>query len=102
VNTPHLKRSIRQKIDSLTAYVEDKLGNSDEKEFTRVLALVMQNDIGDIRHIGLTNNTDRKVTIEDSTAAFSFFHFAGRFIKNYSFAKEFKHLLIRFPQLSFK
>ncbi|MFT6953279.1 MAG: hypothetical protein ACJAY1_000371 [Glaciecola sp.] len=102
VNTPHLKRSIRQKINSLTAYVEDKLGNSDEKEFTRVLALVMQNDIGDIRHIGLTNNTDRKVTIEDSTAAFSFFHFAGRFIKNYSFAKEFKHLLIRFPQLSFK
>jgi len=102
VDTAQLKKSIQQKIDSLTAYVEDKLCNSDEQEFTRVLALVMQNNIGDISHIGIANKADQKVTLEHSTAAFSFVRFAGRFIKSYSFTREFKHLLIRFPQLRFK
>jgi hypothetical protein len=101
-DTPHLKELIQQKVDSLTHYVEDKLGNSDEKDFTRVLALVMQNNIGDISQIDVTNLLDPEVTIEHSTTPFSFIRFAGRFIKSYSLTREFKHLLIRFPQLRFK
>nr|WP_297347998.1 hypothetical protein [uncultured Glaciecola sp.] len=101
-DSPHLKELIQQKVDSLRHYVEDKLCNSDEKDFTRVLALVMQNNIGDISQIGVTNNVEPEVTIEHSTAPFSFIRFAGGFIKRYSLTREFKHLLIRFPQLRFK
>ncbi|PKI02358.1 hypothetical protein [Glaciecola sp. 33A] len=99
---PHLKELMQQKVDSLTRYVENKLCNSNEKDFTRVIALVMQNNIGDISQIGLTNDVDPEVTIEHRTAAFSFVRFAGRFIKGYSLTREFKHLLIRFPQLRLK
>jgi len=102
VDTAHLKELIQQKIDSLTHYVEDKLCNSDEKDFTRVLALVMQNNIGDISQIGLSNNVDPEVTIEHNTTPFSFIRFAGRFIKSYSLTRELKLLFIRFPQLRFK
>ena len=102
VDTPHLKDLIQQKVDSLTDYIEDKLCNSDEKDFTRVLALVMQNNIGDISQIGLSNNVDPEVTIEHNTTPFSFIRFAGRFIKSYSLTRELKLLFIRFPQLRFK
>jgi hypothetical protein len=101
-DTPHLKALIQQKVDVLTQYVEGKLCNSDEKECTRVLALVMQNNIGDISQMGVTNNVDPEVTIEHSTTSFSFIRFAWHFTKRYSLTREFKHLLIRFPQLRFK
>jgi hypothetical protein len=101
-DSPHLKELIQQKVDSLRHYVEDKLCNSDEKDFTRVLALVMQNNIGDISQMGVTNNVDPEVTIEHSTTSFSFIGFAWSFTKRYSLTREFKHLLIRFPQLRFK
>jgi hypothetical protein len=101
-DTPHLKELIQQKVDVLTQYVEGKLCYSDEKEFTRVLALVMQNNIGDISQMGVTNNVDPEVTIEHSTSSFSFIRFTWNFIKRYSLTREFKHLLIRFPQLRFK
>jgi hypothetical protein len=101
-DTPHLKALIQQKVDVLTQYVEGKLCNSDEKECTRVLALVMQNNIGDISQMGVTNNVDPEVTIEHSTTSFSFIGFAWSFTKRYSLTREFKHLLIRFPQLRFK
>jgi hypothetical protein len=100
--TQQLKDSIGLKIDSLTQYVEDKLCNSDEKDSTRVLALIMQNNIGDISQIGITNNAMLEVSIEHSTTPFSFAHFAWGFIKNYSLTKELRHLLIRFPQLRLK
>jgi hypothetical protein len=101
-DTQQLTENIQQKIDILRYYVEDKLCNSDEKDFTRVLALVMQNNIGDISQMGVTNNVDPEVTIEHSTAPFSFIRFACSFIKRYSLTREFKYLLIRFPQLRFK
>jgi hypothetical protein len=101
-DTQQLKDSIGLKIDSLTQYVEDKLCNSDEKDSTRVLALIMQNNIGDISQIGITNNAMLEVSIEHSTTPFSFARFAWGFIKNYSLTKELRHLLIRFPQLRLK
>ncbi len=98
-DTEELRQCIQLKIDSLTQFVEDKLCSSDEKDFTRVLALVMQNAIGDISHIGAGNHIAKEVSIDHSTAAYSFTGFAWRFIKNYSLRREFKHLFIRFPQL---
>lgn len=100
--TDEEKLSIKQKIDSLKQYVEPKLLNSNEKDSARILALVMQNAIGDSSdaNSNYSNyNTAQNATVEQATSPYSLTSVAYRFIRNYSLSREFRHFFIRFPQL---
>jgi hypothetical protein len=101
-DTNELAKNIQLKIDSLTQYVEPKLASSSEKDSARILALVMQNAIADVGRYANDKKPPKEVTIEHRSSAYTFSSFAWRFIKNYSFTREIKHLFIRFPQLRFK
>lgn len=105
-NDEILQNNIRLKIDSLKHYVEPKLLNSDEKDSTRVLALVMQNTIAEASQLTpfntVTDAAESAPRRQYSSTKYTFTGFTWRFIKNYSFSREFKHLFIRFPQLRLK
>ncbi|MEQ3660114.1 MAG: hypothetical protein ABNH21_14285 [Glaciecola sp.] len=94
-----LHEKVADKIRTLTEYVEAKLIESDEKDYTRILALIMQNNMSDKIEPG----TDTpKVTVDYQSEPYSLLGFAWRFLKQYSIKREIKHLFIRFPQLKGK
>jgi hypothetical protein len=109
------REQISAKIASLSEFVEAKLHESEEKAFTRILALIMQNNVAIPNRVasGLANtdsNTDSNSwdtkapirTVAYKSQTFSLGRYAWQFLKQYSIKREFKHLFIRFPQLSLR
>ncbi|MBF7072171.1 hypothetical protein ISG33_01985 [Glaciecola sp. MH2013] len=98
-----LREQMQDKINEIQRFVEKKLSQSEEKEYTRILALLMQNANDDFhlyhQHVESANIGEPTLSLSYQTKAFSPVLAAWHFLKQYSIRREFKHLFIRFPQL---
>jgi hypothetical protein len=100
VNDEIRREKIKSKISEISVFVESKLSISKEKAFTRVLALIMQNNIQlDTDYV---NKTMNQITIGHETRPFRLISHLWQFTKHYSISREIGHLLIRFPKLNLK
>jgi len=100
VDNEKKRKQIKNKIIEITQYVEYKLSVSTEKEFTRILALVMQNNVEP--DTSYTNQAELIITQPYKTSPYSFFGHLFQIMKQYSINREIRHLLNRFPKLNLK
>jgi hypothetical protein len=99
----NLREQINAKIVSLTEFVEAKLHKSEEKAFTRILALIMQNNVVISNSASNNSTAERQIrTLTYKTRLYTLGRFAWQFFRQYSIKREYKHLFIRFPQLSLR